>query len=138
LVRGRTKFDYFANSLWTDRVPVLVQTLLIEAFEGDGSITQVGRDAQDLTPDYLLATEVRRFEAVYDDGADRPPTAVVALALGLVKMPDHRMLARTLVQEQSPSSSNNVESVVEAFDVALGKILLQCVAWTNGAVRKAR
>jgi cholesterol transport system auxiliary component len=117
---------------------VLVQTLLIEAFEGDGSITQVGRDAQDLTPDYLLATEVRRFEAVYDDGADRPPTAVVVLALGLVKMPDHRMLARTLVQEQSPSSSNNVESVVEAFDVALGKILLQCVAWTNGAVRKAR
>src|SRR6476619_1509182 len=43
LIRGRTKFDYYANSLWTDRVPVLIQTLLVEAFEGDGGITQVGR-----------------------------------------------------------------------------------------------
>jgi cholesterol transport system auxiliary component len=137
LVRGRTKFDYYANSLWTDRVPILVQTLLVEAFEGNGSIAQVGRDAQDLTPDYLLATEVRRFEAVYDDGADQPPTAVVAMGLGLIKMPDHRMLARTLVVERSPSSSNNVESVVEAFDVAMGKILPQCVAWTTSTLRKA-
>ena len=55
LIRDRTRFDYYANSLWTDRVPLLVQTLLVEAFENDGSIAQVGRDAQTLTPDYLLA-----------------------------------------------------------------------------------
>ena len=42
LIRDRTKFDYYANSLWTDRVPLLVQTLLVEAFENDGSIAQVG------------------------------------------------------------------------------------------------
>ena len=65
LIRDRTRFDYFANSLWTDRVPVLVQTLLVEAFENDGSIAQVVRDAQTLTPDCLLRTEIRRFEAVY-------------------------------------------------------------------------
>ena len=55
LIRDRTRFDYFANSLWTDRVPLLVQALLVEAFENDGSIAQVARDAQTLTPDYLLA-----------------------------------------------------------------------------------
>ena len=54
LIRDRTRFDYYANSLWTDRVPLLVQALLVEAFENDGSIAQVARDAQTLTPDYLL------------------------------------------------------------------------------------
>jgi cholesterol transport system auxiliary component len=136
LIRGRTKFDYYANSLWTDRVPVLIQTLLVEAFEGDGSIGQVGRDAQDLTPDYILATEVRKFEANYGDGTDQPPTVVIALSLGLIKMPDHRMLARTLVAERSPASSNSVESVVEAFDVAGRKVLLECVSWTIGIMRR--
>lgn len=136
LIRGRTKFDYYANSLWTDRVPVLIQTLLVEAFEGDGGITQVGRGAQDLTPDYVLATDVRKFEASYGQGADQPPTVVISLSLGLIKMPDHRMLARTLVAEQSPASSNSVESVVEAFDVTIGRILPECVTWTIGVMRR--
>ena len=135
LIRGRTKFDYYANSLWTDRVPVLVQTLLVEAFENDGSIARVGRNAQELTPEYLLETEVRRFEAVHGD-ADQPPTAVIALDLVLVKMPDHRMLARTLLVERSLASSNSVESVVEAFDVAIGKLLPQCVAWATSLIHR--
>jgi cholesterol transport system auxiliary component len=137
LIRDRTRFDYYANSLWTDRVPLLVQALLVEAFENDGSIAQVGRDAQTLTPDYLLATEIRRFEAVYAGSGDQLPTAVVALDLSLVKMPDHRMLGRTLITESASASLNSVDSIVEAFDVAVGKILLRCVAWTTSTISRA-
>src|SRR5689334_3468475 len=136
LIRGRTKFDYYASSLWTDRVPMLVQMLLVEAFEGDGSVAHVGRDAQELTPDYLLATEIRKFEAVYGETGDRPPMAVIALDLVLVKMPEHRMLARTRVVEQSPASNDSVEGVVEAFDAAAGKLLPRCVTWTISVMRK--
>src|SRR5215469_9963104 len=73
LVRERTRFDYYANSLWTDRVPVLVQTLLVDAFENDGSIAEVARDARTVTPEYVLGTEVRQFEAVYDSGSNQTP-----------------------------------------------------------------
>jgi cholesterol transport system auxiliary component len=134
LIRDRTKFDYYANSLWTDRVPLLMQTLLVEAFENDGSIAQVARDAQTLTPDYLLATEIRRFEAVYAGSAEQLPMAVAALDLSLVKMPDHRMLGRTLITESAPASLNSVDSIVEAFDVAVGKILLRSVTWTTSTI----
>ena len=116
---------------------MLVQALLVEAFENDGSIAQVGRDAQTLTPDYLLATEIRRFEAVYAGSGDQLPTAVVALDLSLVKMPDHRMLGRTLITESASASLNSVDSIVEAFDVAVGKILLRCVAWTTSTIGRA-
>ena len=137
LIRDRTRFDYYGNSLWTDRVPLLVQTLLVEAFENDGSITQVARDAQTLTPDCLLATDIRRFEAVYAGPRDERPMAVVVLDLSLVKMPDRRMLGRTLMMESAAAARNSVDGVVEAFDVAVGKILLRCVAWTTSTISRA-
>jgi cholesterol transport system auxiliary component len=137
LIRDRTRFDYYANSLWTDRVPLLMQTLLVEAFENDGSISQVARDAQTLTPDCLLQTEIRRFEAVYGGPGDQLPMAVTALDLSLVRMPDHRMLGRTLITESAPASLNSVDSVIEAFDVAVGKLLRQCVAWTMSTISRA-
>ncbi|HET7883379.1 MAG TPA: ABC-type transport auxiliary lipoprotein family protein [Acetobacteraceae bacterium] len=137
LVRDRTRFDYYANSLWTDRVPVLVQTLLIDAFENDGSIAEVARDARTVTPEYVLGTEVRQFEALYDSGSNQTPVAVVALDLRLVKMPDHRMLGHTLVTEQSMAGKNSVDSLVEAFDAAVGKVVLQCVAWTVNMLSRA-
>ncbi len=137
LIRDRTRFDYYANSLWTDRVPLLVQGLLVEALENDGTIAQVGRDAQTLTPDYLLETEIRAFEARYS-GSDEPlPSAIVTLDMSLVKMPDHRMINRTLITETSAAARNSVDAVVEAFDVAIGKVLLRSIAWTTKAMTGA-
>jgi cholesterol transport system auxiliary component len=137
LIRDRTRFDYYANSLWTDRVPLLVQALLVEAFENNGTIAQVGRDAQTLTPDYLLETEIRAFEARYSGSGEQLPSAIVTLDMSLVKMPDHRMIDRTLITETSPATHNSVDAIVEAFDVAIGKVLLRSVAWTTSEMMGA-
>src|ERR1700733_11879855 len=90
LIRDGTRFDYYANSLWKDRAPLLLQGFLVEAFENEGSIAEVGRDAQTLTPDYLLETEIREFEARYTDSGQQAPSVVVALDFSLVKMPEHQ------------------------------------------------
>jgi cholesterol transport system auxiliary component len=130
LIRERTRFDYYANSLWTDRVPLLLQGLLLEAFENDGTIAEVARDANTLTPDYLLATEIREFEARYAGSGEQPPSVAVAWSLSLVKMPGRQMANRMLVTESAPASRNSIDSVVEAFDVAVGKGLERSVVWT--------
>jgi ABC-type uncharacterized transport system auxiliary subunit len=54
----------------------------------------------------------------------------MALAFNLVKMPERRMVDRMLMTETSPASHNSLDSIVEAFDVAIGKILVRSVAWT--------
>jgi cholesterol transport system auxiliary component len=131
LTRNRTRFDYYADSLWTDRVPLLLQGLLVEAFENDGTIAEVGRNARALTPDYVLQTEIRDFQASYAAPGDESPVAVVALTLSLISMPDRRMVGETVITESSPASHNSLDSVVEAFDVAVGKILARSVAWTT-------
>ncbi|HEY2620540.1 MAG TPA: ABC-type transport auxiliary lipoprotein family protein [Acetobacteraceae bacterium] len=130
LTRNRTRFDYYADSLWTDRAPLLLQGLLVEAFENDGSIAEVGRSARTLTPDYVLETEIRDFQASYEAPGDQPPAVVITLALSLVRMPDHRMIGQTVIAETSPATHDSLDSVVEAFDVAVGKLLVSSVAWT--------
>ena len=136
LTRDRTRFDYYADSVWTDRAPVLLQALLIEAFENDGGIAEIGRDAGTMTPDYLLATELRDFEASYAASDDRPPDIVVELGLGLIRMADRQMIDRTTIRERAPARRNNVDAVVEAFDTAVGKVLAQSVAWTVRSIRR--
>jgi cholesterol transport system auxiliary component len=129
LVRERTRFDYYANALWTDRVPLLLQGLLLEAFENDGTIAEVARDASTLTPDYMLATEIRQFEARYVGSGELLPSVAVAWSLSLVKMPGRQMASRMLVAESAPAARNSIDNVVEAFDVAVGKGLERSVAW---------
>lgn len=131
LTRNLTRFDYYANSLWTDRTPVLLQGLLVETFENDGTIAEVGRNAHILTPDYVLQTEIRDFQASYAAPGQDSPAAVVTLALSLVRMPDRQMAGQTVITESSPASRNNLDSIVEAFDVAVGKVLVRGVAWTT-------
>jgi cholesterol transport system auxiliary component len=137
LTRNRTRFDYYAESLWTDRVPLLLQGLLVEALENDGTVAEVGRNARTLTPDFVLETEIRDFQASYAV-PDEPPAVIVTLALGLVKMPDRRMVGQMALTESSSASHNSLDSVVEAFDAAVGKILGRSVAWATRTMLQSR
>ena len=130
LTRGATRFDYFAASTWTDRVPALLQTLLVEAFETDGRIANVWTDSDAMTAGYMLQTQVRAFTARYDDAAANPPVVDVSLATRLVCLPGNRMVGQALLAEQSTATQNKLKSVVRAFDVATAKVLNRCVAWT--------
>ena len=66
--RSPTTIDYFANAAWSDRAPAMVQSLLIESFEQTGKIISVSRDLAVLRADYILMSELRRFEARYESG----------------------------------------------------------------------
>jgi cholesterol transport system auxiliary component len=131
LTRNRTTLDYFAGASWTDRTPVLLQGLLIRAFEDSGRIIGVGRDSSGLSPDYLLETDLREFEARYGEaGNPLLPIVTVTLVAKLVKMPDRHIIGSKHIAEQAPVARNDIASIVDAFDTAIGKVLTQVVDWT--------
>jgi cholesterol transport system auxiliary component len=134
LTPGRTRFDYYADSVWTDRLPVLLQTLLVEAFEADGRIAEIGRDVDGLTHGYLLRTEIRQFEGQYPGAATGPPEIAVVLELQLLTGPEGRLVGRRLISERARASRDKLEAIVAAFDTATGKALAQSVAWTVRAI----
>jgi cholesterol transport system auxiliary component len=84
-----------------------------------------------LHSDFVIDTEIRDFEAVYDS-PDGAPRAVVRLQVKLVKMPERRIVAETSVGGVAPAASNKLPDIVQAFNGALGNALRDLVAWTAG------
>ncbi len=60
-----TSADYYANAAWTDRAPLMIQTLLVESLENSRRIVGVGRDPLSVRPTYVLQSELREFQAEY-------------------------------------------------------------------------
>ena len=129
LSRGALSLDYFANARWTERAPLLVQTLLVESYENTGRIVSVARDGTDLRADYVLKTELREFQAQYADTAS-PPTINVRVIAKLIKMPERSIMASESFDATIAADGTSMVEVVRAFDDALGKVLKRLVAWS--------
>lgn len=128
LSRSPTSIDYFADAAWTDRAPLLVQSLLVQSFENSGRISAIARESLALRADYILRPELRHFEADYTGAG--PPSAHIEIGLKLVKMPDRGIMAQRRVETRAPASENQVPAIVEAFNTALHDAMRQAVGWT--------
>jgi cholesterol transport system auxiliary component len=133
VVRAANGLDYLADGDWADRSPDMVRAVLVEAFENSKAVAAVGPDTLDLRADYEIDGDLRHFEAVYDSPGGTPtaaPTVWVALAVKLVKIPEHKILAQTLVSARQPAAANTTPQIVAAFNTAMGSVAKQVVAWT--------
>jgi cholesterol transport system auxiliary component len=129
LSRSAVSIDYFADSEWTDRVPLLVQTALLQSFENSKTVTAIDRESIGLRADFILRTEIRHFEAVYGS-PDGAPEVWVAINARLVDSPQRRIAAQASFDRRVPAVATDVPSVVLAFDEALGGVMKDIVIWT--------
>jgi cholesterol transport system auxiliary component len=129
LSRSPVALDYFADAEWTDRVPFLVQTVLLDGFKKSAAIPAVGPYGGGLRADFVLETAIGDFSAIYDS-PDGPPRIAVRLDATLVKMPERRIIARHSVRREQRASANAVPEIVEAFERALGGAVEDIVNWT--------
>lgn len=133
LSRSAITIDYYAEAAWTDRAPLMVQSLLVQSFENSGRITAIGRESLALHADYVLRPELRHFEAEYRDAA--APSAHVAIGIKLVKMPERAIVAQRNFDATAPAAANQMAAIVESFDKALHDAMRQIVDWTLTTVR---
>jgi cholesterol transport system auxiliary component len=131
LAKSDTQLDYYANAVWPDRLPHLIQTALLAGFEASGRIDSVARDDDALHADYQLTTDIRDFEARYAT-PDGTPTAAVTVIAHMAEAHSRKIVANLTVNLSEPASANNVDAVVQAFDVALAKAIAQIVGWALG------
>src|ERR1700736_3971903 len=129
LSRSAVSIDYFADSEWTERVPLLVQTALLQSFENSGAIAAIDRESIGLRADFLLKTEIRHFEALYDS-PNGAPEAWVAIIARLIDPAGRNIVAHTSFERRERAAANDVGRVVLAFDEALGAVIADIVVWT--------
>jgi cholesterol transport system auxiliary component len=133
VVRASNGLDYLADGDWADRTPSMVRAVLVEAFENSKAVAAVGPDILDLRADFAIEGDLRHFEAVYDSpagAASGAPTVWVALAVKLVKIPEHKILGQTVVSAREPAAANATPQIVAAFNAAMGSVAQQVVTWT--------
>jgi cholesterol transport system auxiliary component len=132
LSRTATTMDYFANAAWTDRVPAILQRLLIQSFDASNRIIAVGRDTTGNENDYVLQTEILDFEARYDT-PDAAPQIVVGIQAKLMRMPQREIVASLNVRQQAQASANVLDAIVLGFNQATGAAVAQIANWTLNA-----
>jgi cholesterol transport system auxiliary component len=129
LASSGSEFDYYSNAVWTDHLPDLIQTRLLSAFEASGRISVVVREEDGFRGDYKLLTDIRDFEARYPASKTEPPTVAVTIVAHAVDIRSRKVAASTTAALTQACTANNVNSVVEAFDIALDKTMARIVDW---------
>jgi cholesterol transport system auxiliary component len=139
LSRSPLSLDYFADSEWTDRVPDLIQNLLLASFENSGAIIAIDSNAGGLSADFILRTEIRHFEAVYDNGSG-PPRVWVEMIARLAAVRGRAIIAASRFEQRMPAAANDVPAIVGAFNTATDAVLRAVVVWTlsNPALSQPR
>jgi cholesterol transport system auxiliary component len=129
LSRSATTMDYFANAAWPDRVTLLLQRMLVQAFDMSGRIVSVDKDTTGIESDYVLQTDIRNFEARYASESG-PPQIVIGIQAKLVRMPERDIVGGVYANEQAAAASNTLDGVVAAFNQASGAAISRIVDWT--------
>jgi cholesterol transport system auxiliary component len=139
LSKSPLSLDYYADSEWTDRVPDLVQTLLLASFENSRAITAIDRESIGLRADFVLKTEIHHFEAI-GDASGGLPKVWVAMTARLVAMPQREIIAQARFERRVPAAAIDVPAVVAAFNAAADAVIRDIVVWTvtNPALSRKR
>lgn len=129
LSRSAVSIDYFADLEWTDSALLMVQTALLELFENSRTVSAIDRELVGLRADFILKTEIRHFEALYNS-PNGAPTVWVAIMARLVNPTGREIVAQASFEQREPASSNEIPRIVVAFDEALGRVIEDIVVWT--------
>jgi cholesterol transport system auxiliary component len=125
-----SEVQYLANSRWGDRLPRLVQSKLVEAFENSGRLGGVGKPGQGLAIDYQVVTDIRSFEVT--TGGSR--VATVEISAKILNDRNGTVRASSVFKATSPVSGASNSDFVEALDRAFAKVGGEIVDWSLKAI----
>ncbi|GLK68055.1 ABC-type transport auxiliary lipoprotein family protein [Hansschlegelia plantiphila] len=121
---------YLPNAQWSDRLPKLVQSKIIEAYENSNRLRAVGRPGDRLSVDYQLVSELRAFEIDAATGQ-----ASVELTAKIVNDKTGKIVSgQVFSARRALAGPLDGPTATRALNEALAEVLARLVAWTgNGA-----
>ena len=128
LMNGPFRVEYYAEVEWTDNAPAMVQLLLMQSFQNTGRLPVVAPTRQTLATDFLLLSNLRKFQV--EEDASGNPEATVVIEATLLRMPRRTPVATRRFEKATPVGSKSTESITAAFDASLGDTMRRVVDWT--------
>ncbi len=124
--RNDNSQDYFSGTRWSEFLPSLVQSVMVEAFAQSDAFARVNSDAVVSRGGYVLQTEIQEFSAVYA-AKNVAPQVVIRIAFRLSPQ-DNPASARSFVlEERVQAQSNTLQSIAGAFREGFSDVLRRAV-----------
>ena len=120
-----SEVQYLANSRWSDRLPRLVQSKLVEGFENSRRLGGVGKPGQGLAIDYQIVTDIRNFEVT----TDGTRFANVEISAKLLNDRNGTVKAQSVFKATVPVAGTENRRFIEALDKAFAKVGADIVDW---------
>jgi cholesterol transport system auxiliary component len=122
------EIKYFSGARWADRVPDMLQVLLVDAMDQGGRFQAVGPRSAGIRSDYLLQISISRF-GVESEGSEMDDIRV-QLNAKLVRRFSDTVIASRRFESIKESSSAGTFDVVNAFDRATSDVLSAIAIWS--------
>jgi len=132
VARSGGQVSYVPAAQWTDRLPSLVQTRMVQAFENAGRIGSVARSGDRIAGDYQLITDIRAFEL--DVRQAGGTVARVEIAAKLVSNRNGRVVSGRVFRADVPAGDVTGPSASHSLNQALNQVLVELVGWASGHV----
>jgi cholesterol transport system auxiliary component len=130
LVRtGPETVAYLADAQWSDRLPALVQTRLVQTFQNARLLQSVARSGTGVAADYSLELDIRAFEL--DVGGAQ---ANVDIAAKIVAAVSGRVVAARIFKSHVPAAGTSGREASTALNAALSAVMAQIVAFTTAQI----
>ncbi len=128
---------YFSGARWSDRVPQMVQVLLVDVLDRSGRFQAVGRRAAGMRSDYLVRLSILTFGA--ETGGSEAESVRVVFNAQLVRRFSDEIVAGQRFEAVSQLESKGMIEIVSAFDRAASAVLGEMAVWVyDEAVRATR
>ncbi|WP_291865789.1 MlaD family protein [Bradyrhizobium sp.] len=123
------EYPGFADVIWADSIPKLLQSKLIESFENYDIAHAPLRTADIGEADYQLLIDVRRFRIDVDAGS----AAEIGLSARIVDK-NGKVIASRLFENGQKLDKLEPPAAASAFSDAFGRIAKEMIAWTMEAL----
>jgi len=121
-----SEIQYLARSQWSDKLPRMVQSKLVEAYENSGKLGGVGKPGQGLAIDYQVVTDIRAFEI----DSSRGSQAVVEISAKILNDRNGTVRAQKVFRSAVPAGGGAADGMVKALDRSFSAVTTEIVDWT--------
>ena len=120
--------SFIGGGQWSDNLPRLIQTRLINTFENASQLRAVSRPSSGAVADVQLISELRSFE-ITTPGNE----AFVEMSVKIVNDTTGRIVNARIFRARVPAAAVDAPNAARALDQALSVVMLDIVRWVSGS-----
>jgi cholesterol transport system auxiliary component len=116
------EYAYLPGAVWSDRLPKLLQTRLVQTLQNSGRARAVGVPGQGILVDFQIVLDVRAFELTQEG-------AVADFAAKVMDDSNGRVVGTRSFRYLVPVTSGGTAGVVQALDQAMDQAFVEIANW---------